>query len=205
MSCGDVLRGENAGCSPTPVMLDAAEPRILGVIVLLFRHRIAVAGRAETGGSGAPGSLPHPNVPSRRWASVAEGGRPFVADPLPQLDGATELGVGQQVALVELPGVEADRADQVPAARLLVAGQQVRQRRAASQATPAATPSSARRTASLAWNISVGRPASAAPTATRKATVTFSGSSRPVVRLITAFPAMAAPLSSVPLRPERVC
>src|SRR5262245_29950083 len=65
-----------------------------------------------------------------------------------------------------------------------------------SQATPVATPCSASRTASLAWNIRVGRPDSAAPTATRKATVTFSGSSRPVVRLITALPAIAASLSS---------
>ena len=64
-----------------------------------------------------------------------------------------------------------------------------------SQATPAATPSSASRTASLAWNIKVGRPDSAAPTATRNATVTFSGSSKPVVRLITALPAIAASLS----------
>ena len=61
-----------------------------------------------------------------------------------------------------------------------------------SHATPVATPARASRTASLAWNINVGRPASAAPTATRNATVTFSGSSRPVVRLITALPAIAA-------------
>ena len=38
--------------------------------------------------------------------SVAEGGSPVVADPLPHLDGARELGVGQQVALVELLGVD---------------------------------------------------------------------------------------------------
>ncbi|MFC5039768.1 hypothetical protein [Ornithinimicrobium kibberense] len=49
-----------------------------------------------------------------------------------------------------------------------------------------ATPSTARRAASLVRNIIVGRPASAAPTATRKATVTRSGSSRPVVRLMAA-------------------
>src|SRR2546430_14235823 len=61
-----------------------------------------------------------------------------------------------------------------------------------SQATPTATPSRARRTASLVRNMSVGRPASAAPTATRNATVTFSVSSSPVVRLMTALPAMAA-------------
>src|SRR5579859_1913829 len=60
------------------------------------------------------------------------------------------------------------------------------------QATPLATPVTASRTASLARNISVGRPPSAAPSATRKATVTFSGSSSPVVRLITAFPGMAS-------------
>jgi hypothetical protein len=38
----------------------------------------------------------------------------------------------------------------------------------------------------LVRNIIVGRPDSAAPSATRKATVTRSGSSRPVVRLIAA-------------------
>src|SRR6266550_7392388 len=54
-----------------------------------------------------------------------------------------------------------------------------------SQATPTATPSSASRTASLVRNMSVGRPASAAPTATRNATVTFSESSSPVVKLMT--------------------
>jgi hypothetical protein len=64
---------------------------------------------------------------------------------------------------------------------------------------PTATPDSASRTASLAWNIRVGRPASAAPTATRNATVTFSGSSSPVVRLITAFPAITASLSGTHL------
>src|SRR4030095_13192632 len=42
----------------------------------------------------------------------------------------------------------------------------------------------------------VGRPASAAPTATRNATVTFSGSSIPVARLMTAFPAMVCSPSS---------
>src|SRR6266540_6081454 len=46
--------------------------------------------------------------------------------------------------------------------------------------------------------MSVGRPCSAAPTATRKATVTRSGSSSPVVRLITAFPDMAASHSRCP-------
>jgi hypothetical protein len=56
------------------------------------------------------------------------------------------------------------------------------------QATPVATPRSASRTASLVRNIKVGRPSSAAPTATRNATVTRSASSRPVVRLMTAFP-----------------
>src|SRR5439155_26651090 len=64
-----------------------------------------------------------------------------------------------------------------------------------SQPTPTATPSSASRTASLVRNMGVGRPDSAAPTATRKATVTFSVSSSPVLRLMTAFPAIAAPLS----------
>src|SRR6266536_6210773 len=48
----------------------------------------------------------------------------------------------------------------------------------------------ARRTASLVRNIRVGRPCSAAATATRKATVTRSGASMPVIRLMTAFCAM---------------
>src|SRR5437899_10356118 len=60
-----------------------------------------------------------------------------------------------------------------------------------SHATPTATPSTARRTASLVRNMSVGLPDSAAPTATKNATVTFSGSSSPVVKLMTAFAAMA--------------
>src|SRR5438094_374134 len=59
-----------------------------------------------------------------------------------------------------------------------------------SHAVPTVMPSRASRTASLVRNMSVGRPDSAAPTATRKATVTFSGSSSPVVRLMTALPAM---------------
>src|SRR6478736_295707 len=54
------------------------------------------------------------------------------------------------------------------------------------QATPTATDPVTSRTASLVRNISVVRPCSAAPTATRNATVTFSGSSSPVIRLITA-------------------
>src|SRR3954466_6623184 len=53
-------------------------------------------------------------------------------------------------------------------------------------------PSRAGRTASLVRNMTVSRPFSAAPTATRNATVTFSGSSSPVVRLMTALPAMTA-------------
>src|SRR5690242_11321040 len=48
-------------------------------------------------------------------------------------------------------------------------------------------------TASLVRNMSTGRPDSAAPTATRNATVTFSGSSRPVVKLMTALPDMDVP------------
>src|SRR5712691_8208847 len=55
-----------------------------------------------------------------------------------------------------------------------------------SQATAWANPSVASRTAYLVRNISVCRPCSAAPTATRNATVTVSGSSRPVLRLTTA-------------------
>jgi hypothetical protein len=52
----------------------------------------------------------------------------------------------------------------------------------------------ASRTASLVRNIRVCRCCSAAATATRNATVTFSGSSRPVVKLMTALPLMPAPL-----------
>src|SRR5438105_15892627 len=63
-----------------------------------------------------------------------------------------------------------------------------------SQATPTPTPSSASLTASLVKNMSVSRPFSAAPRATRNATVTFSGSSSPVVKLMTALPAMTIPL-----------
>src|SRR5262249_38337187 len=63
-----------------------------------------------------------------------------------------------------------------------------------SQATPVATPLSASRAASLPWNIKVGRPAPAP--APRKAGVPCWGSSRPVLSLITAFPAIAASLSS---------
>src|SRR5947209_5272337 len=44
----------------------------------------------------------------------------------------------------------------------------------------------------------VGRPDSAAPTATKNATVTFSGSSSPVVKLTTAFPAMGRTSLSFP-------
>jgi hypothetical protein len=46
--------------------------------------------------------------------------------------------------------------------------------------------------ASLVRNITVGRPDSAAATAVRKATVTFSGSSRPVARVIAALASMVA-------------
>src|SRR3989454_11337604 len=62
-----------------------------------------------------------------------------------------------------------------------------------SHATPTPTPSSASLTASLVKNMSVGRPDSAAPTATRNATVTFSGSSSPVVKLMTALLGMDVP------------
>src|SRR6476619_109794 len=67
-----------------------------------------------------------------------------------------------------------------------------------SQATPTATDPVTSRTASLVRNISVVRPCSAAPTATRNATVTFSGSSSPVLRLITALSMVATTFPSVP-------
>src|SRR2546430_3694763 len=62
-----------------------------------------------------------------------------------------------------------------------------------SQATALANPSVASRTASFVRNISVCRPCSAAPTATRNATVTVSASSRPVLRVMTALCMMGSP------------
>src|SRR5579864_491323 len=56
-----------------------------------------------------------------------------------------------------------------------------------SQPTPTATPGVARRTASFVRNIATCFPWSSAAPATRKATVTRSGSSRPVARLTTTF------------------
>src|SRR5215475_2298527 len=56
-------------------------------------------------------------------------------------------------------------------------------------------PAVASRTASLARNMSTGRPDSAAPTATRNATVTCSASSIPVVRLTTTLPGMTCLLA----------
>src|SRR6266702_4449663 len=53
--------------------------------------------------------------------SVAEGGGPVVADPLPHRRRPAEFGVLQQLAFVESAGVEADRADQVAPAGLLEA------------------------------------------------------------------------------------
>src|SRR5690606_4118069 len=62
--------------------------------------------------------------------SVAERGRGLVADPLPQRHGAAELGMGEQLLVLELAGVEADRAHQQLAAGLLVAVEQIGQWRA---------------------------------------------------------------------------
>ena len=64
-------------------------------------------------------------------ASVTEGCRAFVPDPLPQLDAAGQVSVGQQAAVVQLLGVEANRADHEPATGFVIPGQQVVQRRAA--------------------------------------------------------------------------
>src|SRR5690349_1762485 len=61
-------------------------------------------------------------------ASVAERDSRVIADPLPHRYGATDLGVADQVAFVKLPGVEADRAHQVPAAGRRVPVEQARQR-----------------------------------------------------------------------------
>src|SRR4051794_28734560 len=55
----------------------------------------------------------------------------------------------------------------------------------------------ANRTASLLRNVSVGRPPSAAATAMSRATVTFSGSSSPVVKLMAALFPMALTLLDV--------
>src|SRR4249919_3232131 len=52
--------------------------------------------------------------PFKGWSVAERGGA--IADPLPELDGSTEPGVGHERGLVELPGVEADRARQQLAA-----------------------------------------------------------------------------------------
>src|SRR4051812_29334243 len=72
--------------------------------------------------------------------SVAEGDGGVLADPLPHRHGAAELGAGDERALVQALGLEADRADEVPPARRAVALQQGRQRRAAFAGRPDGDP-----------------------------------------------------------------
>src|SRR4029079_2883581 len=62
--------------------------------------------------------------------SVAERRRALVTDPGPHRDGALHFGAADQGAVVELLGVEADRADVVAAAGSFVALHQLWQRRA---------------------------------------------------------------------------
>src|SRR3984893_7759603 len=59
--------------------------------------------------------------------SVAERGRGFIADPFPQRHGAAERSVLHQRVLAQVPGVEADGADQEPASGFGVALGQLRQ------------------------------------------------------------------------------
>ena len=94
-------------------------------------------------GSGPPARLASPAGQARQRAaggpagfaatgigSVTERRGAVVTDPVPELDGTPEFGVGQQVALVELLRVEADRAHHEPAAGPLIARQQVSKGRA---------------------------------------------------------------------------
>src|SRR6188472_4718641 len=76
---------------------------------------------------------------TRRWShcrgpnalvSVAERRRALVADPRPHRHGALQLRAPDQLPLVQLPGVEADRADVVASTCRLVALHQLWQRRA---------------------------------------------------------------------------
>src|SRR6266536_4597381 len=66
-----------------------------------------------------------------RWMSVAECDGAVVTDPLPHWNGAAQFGGCEQLMLVELPGVEADRADQVASACLGIPVDQFDQGRAA--------------------------------------------------------------------------
>src|SRR5215472_16017572 len=79
---------------------------------------------------------------------------------MPRLDGAAQLSARQPVILGESPGVEVDRADHEPPARLLLPGQRVRLDGAAA-------------TGSTRGRAVKRRLTSAAPTATRKITVIF--------------------------------
>src|SRR6478735_5486639 len=63
--------------------------------------------------------------------SVAEGVGRLIADPLPHRNGAAQLRVAQQVTLVQVPSVEADRADQVTTAGRGISTDEVLERWAA--------------------------------------------------------------------------
>ena len=80
-------------------------------------------------------AAPGKRGPFRQSLLVAEDGRALV-DPLPERRRAAEPGVRDELALVELAGREADRADQELAAALGVLLEQVRQRRAAVACDP---------------------------------------------------------------------
>ena len=80
-------------------------------------------------GAGRPGrDWPYGPVTS---VLVAERGGRLITDPLPHRDGPLHLRAGDQRLPVQLPGVEADRADVVATPRSLVPCRQVGQRRAA--------------------------------------------------------------------------
>jgi hypothetical protein len=66
-----------------------------------------------------------------RRSSVAEDGRRALADPLPEGSGAGQSGVVDELRLVELLGVEADRADKQLAAALRELPEEACKRRAA--------------------------------------------------------------------------
>src|SRR5215210_7578930 len=67
---------------------------------------------------------------------VAERRRTLVADPFPQRDGPVELGVREEIALVELFGIEADRTDVIATTGVGVALEQARQGRTAVTGDP---------------------------------------------------------------------
>src|SRR4051812_13463859 len=101
------------------------------------KNRRGVTARKTTGVANSERSR-FASWAARAWAiraprvlvpcSVAEGVGCFIADPLPHRDGPAELRVVEQVPLVEVSGVEADRTDQVAPTRVGVAPDEVFQR-----------------------------------------------------------------------------